>query len=310
VNDTVFELGEVPYDTHFFASRQRSKCTLFSILKSTTMPTRNLLEQPIDFFLLNYSQIHHHHHDNLSRRSSLISVPPSPITSPNTVARTAASHCRRATSCRQTAATWALLSILCLSIFHGVTPKKHPVEQGYPNNASLLKPPWPPPPPPWENARDNITRRQQTPNHATSPAQHNDTPRNQMPDTQQGTTEKFSQMTHHLGLGHLLSVSLLCLEESEERISQLLPTSAQLTQQHAEATIARSTWVGKEVPFGQQPAAVILLQNTSSFSYFGLVTNPTMPTCPSRKAPSSLLLATKASSAHCASSRLASKSNH
>ena len=46
---------------HFFAPRQRSLCTLFSIVKLTTMSTRPLQDQQDDFFLLNYIQICSHH---------------------------------------------------------------------------------------------------------------------------------------------------------------------------------------------------------------------------------------------------------
>jgi len=69
---------------HFFASRQRSMCTLFSTVKFTTMSTRALLQQQIDFFLLNYFKIHHHHGDEhqQERRIAAAVAPRTPASGP------------------------------------------------------------------------------------------------------------------------------------------------------------------------------------------------------------------------------------
>jgi len=70
---------------YFFASRQRSMCTLFSTVKLTTMPTRTLLQQQIDFFLLNYFKIHLHHDDISSERSLQLHVKDIPCSAVRTI---------------------------------------------------------------------------------------------------------------------------------------------------------------------------------------------------------------------------------
>jgi len=313
---------------YFFAPRPRSFCTVLPIVKLTTMSTRTLREQQQHFFLLNYF-IKYTQNDESTRRTPLIypSQPP-------TQWRPLCPHCVPSQRCRAPAVNLMLLTatVLVFSVTHHVSTTVTTHRQELVATLSPACSPWRPPwPPPWGAAIVSSypaivfnKLHHNGPSYDRASARkhklllYNARLSSRVPD-RYCPWEKISQMPRlptpqcivHLCRCWDVLAPLPCHPLSKEDTLQLFKRRRQCTGQVNFASA--STWLTSSrasVAILCPPVPPILLQNTSSLlppSYPPQVPSAkTMTARPSRKSPSSLLAATKASSARTrSSSRLA-----
>jgi len=291
------------------------------------MPTRTLLQQQIDFFLLNYFKIHHHHDDPSHPTTSFSCRTPSysVVTPPARGASPSGKHSRHGRTATSIMLATRLPGVLLWGLFK---PGTCYIRKAYAHLPAC------PPKPPWQlsastkvaivaSTRLCLTI---TDKETITPTQPNRPMVNMVVlgvSTRYCPSEIFSQMPRPPSACHIRQPSSEvsagaagCTRPSSLEVAALkkdpvqqLSSSCNCRRCHrvTRQRLARSS--------GSPLAILILLQNVPVSSCYIAFRFPstyyplqfaTMTTRPSRKSPSSLLSATKASSARTRfSSRLA-----